>query len=236
MRLSAASPPAQHPALRRACLAGGVLLVLIGVAPAAARAAEDDDDAEGVTRPLAASYYGIGLNGSPRVTRVDLALGSTGNTSGALFGVQNLQPDSTRLSDISHRFWVSRGRADLGIGVGALALTAQPLGVAPSAAPPNATLDNSTILLASAPSLSVGMRFRASRESTVFADASSTRGFGPSNGEAYLGKVGVEWKPVSLASRWNLSYGGIGWRLSADSKMTLRIRGGGLGLYVRSQF
>ena len=234
MRLSAASPPAQHPALRRACVAGGVLLVLIGVAPAAARAGEDDDAAEDAARPLTANY-GVGLNGSSRVTRVDLALGSMGNTSGALFGVQNLQPDSTRLSDVSHRFWVSRGRTDLGIGVGALALTAQPLGAAPSAAP-NATLDNSTILLASAPSLSVGMRFRASRESTVFADASSTRGFGPNNGDAYLGKVGVEWKPVSLASRWNLSYGGIGWRLSADSKMTLRIRGGGLGLYVRSQF
>ena len=70
----------------------------------------------------------------------------------------------------------------------------------------------------------------------MFADASGARGFGPSNGDAYLGKVGVEWKPASAASRWNIAYGGIGWRLSADSRMTLRIRGGGLGLYMRSQF
>jgi hypothetical protein len=228
MRLPAASPPA-HRALRRFCLASGVLLVLITLAPAAARAAEDDSDANDLVRPLATTYR-IGLNGSPRVTRVDLAVGTP---STALTGAQNMQPDSARLSDISYRFWVSRGRADLGVGVGALALTAQPLGVAPSAGP-NAALDNPAMLLASAPSLTIGMRFRASRESTLFADASST--YGLNNGDAHLGKVGIEWKPASLASRWNIAYGGIGWRLSADSRMTLRIRGGGLGLYVRSQF
>jgi hypothetical protein len=219
-----------HHALRRACLAGGVLLV-VGLAPAAARAADDDSDADDPLRPLATSY-GIGLNGSPRVTRVDLAVGTP---STLLNGAQNLQPDSARLSDISYRFWVSRGRADLGVGVGTLALTAQPFGAAPSAAP-SSTLDTPTILLMSAPSLSVGMRYRASPQSTFFADASGTHGLGSSNGDAYVGKVGVEWKPVSLSSRWNIAYGGIGWRLSADSRMTLRIRGGGLGLYMRSQF
>ena len=230
MRLPAASPPAHRHALPRVGLASGVLLALISLAPAAARAA-DEDDADDADRPLAASY-GIGLNGSSRVTRIDLAVG---NPSTAPIGGQNLQPDSTRLTDVSRRFWVSRGRTDLGIGVGTMVLTAQPLGAPPSAAP-NATLDNSTILLASAPSLSVGMRFRASPQSTVFADASGARGFGPNNGDAYLGKVGVEWKPTSFVSRWNIAYGGIGWRLSADSRMTLRIRGGGLGLYMRSQF
>ena len=231
MRLSATTLPA-HLALRRACIASGVLLVLISLAPAAARAADDESDSDDVVRPLATTY-GIGLNGSPRVTRVDLAVATP--SSSVLTGAQSLQPDSARLSDVSYRFWVSRGRADLGVGVGALTLTAQPLGAAPSAAP-SATLDNPTILLASAPSLTVGMRFRASPESTLFADASGTRGLGLNNGDAYLGKVGIEWKPVSLASRWNIAYGGIGWRLSADSRMTLRIRGGGLGLYMRSQF
>ena len=230
MRLSATPPPAHH-SLRRVCVASGVLLVLISLAPAAARAADDDSDADDVFRPLATSY-GIGLNGSPRVTRVDLAIGAP---SIMLTGAQNLQPDSARLSDISYRFWVSRGRADVGVGVGTLALTALPLGAAPSAAP-NGTLDNSTILLASAPSLSVGMRYRASPQSTLFADASGTRSLGLNSGDTYLGKVGIEWKPASFTSRWNIAYGGIGWRLSADSRMTLRIRGGGLGLYMRSQF
>jgi hypothetical protein len=218
-------------ALRRVGLASGVLLALISLAPAAARAADEQDDADESDRPLAVNY-GIGLNGSPRVTRIDLAVG---NPSTAPIGGQNLQPDSTRLTDVSRRFWISRGRTDLGIGVGAMTLTAQPLGAPPSAAP-NTTLDGAPVLLASAPALSVGMRFRTSRESTVFADASGARGFGPNNGDAYLGKVGVEWKPVSFVQRWNIAYGGIGWRLSADSRMTLRIRGGGLGLYMRSQF
>jgi len=231
MTPSLASPPA-HRALRRACVASGVLLVLIGLAPAAARAADDaDDGADESVQPLAQTY-GVGLTGAPRVTRVDLAVGTPPTTFG---GAQNLRPDSARLTDISQRFWLSRGRADVGFGIGALTLSAQPLGTAPSAAP-NATLDNQTILLASAPSLSVGMRYRASPQSTFFADASGSRGLGLNNGDSYLGKVGVEWKPASAASRWNISYGGIGWRLSSDSRMTLRIRGGGLGLYMRSQF
>jgi len=232
MRLSAASEPT-HPALRRACLVSGIVLALVGMAPAAAQASDDEDDvnADEPARPLIANYADS-VNGSARVTRVDLAVG---NPSTAVSATTNLQPDSARLRDISRRFWITRGRTDVGIGVGALALTAQPIGVAPSAAP-NTTLETPTVLLASAPSLSVGMRYRASRQSTVFADASGARGFGPSNGDAYLGKVGVEWKPASAASRWNIAYGGIGWRLSADSRMTLRIRGGGLGLYMRSQF
>ncbi len=231
MRLSATPPQTRH-ALRRVCVASGILLVLMSLAPAAARAADDDSGADDAIRPLATTY-GVALNGSPRVTRVDLAVPTP--SSYALTGVQGLQPDSARLSDVSYRFWVSRGRTDLGVGVGALTLTARPLGDTPSAAP-SATLDNGTILLASVPSLTVGMRFRASPESTLFADASGTRGLGLNNGDAYLGKVGIEWKPASLASRWNIAYGGIGWRLSADSRMTLRIRGGGLGLYIRSQF
>jgi len=235
MRLSAVPQtpfPAALPALRRTSLASGVLVVLIGVAPAGARAAEDDDSEAAASSSTPISIYRIGLNGSPRITRVDLAVGTP---SAGFAGMPALRPDSARLSDISYRFWVSRGRADLGIGIGTMALTAQPMGTAPSAAP-GAASDNPSIVLASAPALSVGMRFRASPQSTVFADASGIRGLGANNGDAYLGKVGVEWKPTSFASRWNIAYGGIGWRLNADSRMTLRIRRGGLGLYMRSQF
>ena len=229
MRRPAARQPGPH-ALRRVCLETGVLLLLLSLAPAAAQASEDET--EEPTPPTTIGSGSIGLNGSPRVTRADLPAGTPSASVGA---AHYLQPDSARLNDVSYRWWVSRGRADLGIGVGALALTAKPLGARPSAAP-NATLADSTILLASSPSVTLGMRFRASPESTVFADASGTRGFGPDNGDAYLGKVGVEWKPASLASRWNIAYGGIGWRLSSDSRMTLRIRGGGIALYMRSQF
>jgi hypothetical protein len=208
--------------LRRLCLGIAAVLVLFSLMPAAANAEEVGDD----TNPV---------DGSLRVTRVDLGVRNQSAEVTGVPGVQNVQPDSARLSDISYRYWLTRGRTDFGFGIGTLSLTARPLGAPPSAAP-GPTLADSTILLASAPTLTVGMRYRASPRSTVFADAAGTRGLGQNGGDAYLGKVGVEWKPASLSSRWNIAYGGIGWKLSSDSRMTLRIRGGGIGLYMRSQF
>jgi len=209
--------------LRRLCLGIGALLVLFSLMPAAANSVEEEvGDATKA------------VDGSLRVTRVDLGVGNQSAELTGVPGVQNVQPDSARLSDISYRYWLSNGRTDFGFGIGTLSLTARPLGALPSAAPGPALTD-STILLASAPTLTVGMRYRTSPRSTVSADAAGTRGLGQ-NGDAYLGKVGVEWKPASLSSRWNIAYGGIGWKLSSDSRMTLRIRGGGIGLYMRSQF
>jgi hypothetical protein len=233
MKLPAARKPRRRRApraLRRAVLSVGALLVLLSLTPAAAVAADEAEHGAGGANTLDAAD----ANAMPRVTvtRTDLELRNPSNES---VSRQSLQPDSARLSDVNYRFWMSRGRADVGIGIGTLALTALPLGAVPSAAPAS-DLNNRTILLASAPSLSLGMRYRASSRSTLFADASGTRGLGLYDGDTYVGKVGVEWKPASLASRWNIAYGGVGWRLSADSRMTLRIRSGGFGLYMRSQF
>ncbi len=214
--------------LRRICLGIAALLVLLSLAPAAANAADDDaSDADADATDT--------TSGSLRVTRVDLGVRNPTVEVMGVQGLQNVQPDSARLSDISYRYWLSRGRTDVGFGIGTLTLTARPLGTPPSAAP-GPTLDNSRILLASAPTLTVGMRYRATPQSTLFADAAGTRGLGSNSGDAYLGKVGVEWKPASFSSRWNIAYGGIGWKLSSDSRMTLRIRSGGVGLYMRSQF
>ena len=194
-------------------------------APVANRA----DGESTVPRALRNALAGPDAEAAPRVTRTDLPLNAPA-APGALAGftAASLQPSSVRVSELSYRWWISRGRTDWGVGVGALALTARPLGASPGDSP---------ILLNSSPSVTLGMRYRASPQSTVFADASSAPGLlGATNGDAYIGKVGVEWKPASLASRWNLSYGGIGWRLNADSRMTLRVKSGGVGLYMRSQF
>jgi len=166
---------------------------------------------------LAAGTSTAGSSGDARITRTDLALGAR---SGALDGSR--QPaGSARLSDVSYRWWLSRGPADFGIGVGAMTLSTR-------------AADGSAPSVSSAPSLSVGMRLRSTAHSTLFADASSAYALGAERSDAYVGKVGVEWKPASLSSRW--SYGGLGWRLSADSRMQLRVRRGGLALYMRSQF
>jgi hypothetical protein len=159
----------------------------------------------------------------------DIALRHAGTQ---MAGVSNLEPDSARLTGVSRRWWLGSGPSDgpglgVGLGVGAVSLSARPLGAAPGEA---------GMVLRTAPSVDIAMSYRPTSRSLVFADASRLHGFGPDNGDAYVGKVGVEWRPASLASRWNLSYGGIGWRLDSGARMTLRVRSGGIGLYVRSQF
>jgi hypothetical protein len=68
----------------------------------------------------------------------------------------------------------------------------------------------------------------------VFADAASWRGSGIDGGDAVAGKVGIEFK--SAQSRFNIAYGGLGLKLAGDARMTLRMRRGGLGIYMRSTY
>ena len=84
--------------LRRLCLGIATLLVLLSLAPAAANASDDTTDE---------------VDGSLRVTRVDLGLRNPSADVLGVQGVQNVQPDSARLSDISYRYWLSRGRTDV---------------------------------------------------------------------------------------------------------------------------
>ena len=89
-------------------------------------------------------------------------------------------------------------------------------------------------MLASGTVLTLGMRYRASEHSTLYADAAGVGPFGAEGGDAVVGKVGVEFKAAQ--SRWNIAYGGLGLRLGGDTRMTLRVRRGGLGVYMRSNF
>ena len=189
---------------------GGDLHIVAAAAPATSLAARAANVAAAATATDAASSDG-------RITRGELSLGAR---SGVQAGTG--QPaGSARLSDVSYRWWLSRGPADFGVGIGAMTLATR-------------AVDGSAPRVDTAPSLSVGMRLHSTAHSTVFADASSAYALGSERSDAYVGKVGAEWKPASLSSRW--SYGGLAWRLSADSKMSLRVRHGGVALYMRSQF
>ena len=117
----------------------------------------------------------------------------------------------------------------MGFGVGSVALMANPTAGA-VAADGTAT----SIALVSSPSLSVGIRRRTSDVSTLYADATHARSIGVSGIDSYLGKVGVEWKTAE--SRWSIAYSGLGMRLSSESRMTVSLRKGGLGIYMRKQF
>ena len=169
--------------------------------------------------------FGAGSNGAPHYTRSDVEVAQWRN----LPGLQAVGDYRTEISEISSRWWFSTGRTDVGFGVGSVALMARPtLGVSADDAA------TAGIALASSPSLSVGIRRRTSSVSTVYADATRSYNIGLNGIDTYSGKVGVEWK--SAESRWSVAYSGLGLRLSSESRMTVNLRRGGLGIYMRSQF
>lgn len=132
-------------------------------------------------------------------------------------------------TELGYRWWLSKGRADLGLGLGTLAYVRRPTGSLSGLDP-----DRDATVLASGTVLTLGMRYRTSARSAVFADAAGWHGTGPIGSDAVAGKVGIEFK--SARSRWNVAYGGLGLRLAGDARMTLRVRRGGFTISMRRSF
>ena len=198
--------------------AAAPLVVLLLAFGTAGGAHADDDLADAAPRTLAAST-GAAQNDAPRFVRDD-AVPETLRTA------PNFRGETT---EVGYRWWVSRGRADLGLGLGTLAYSVRPVGNTAGLAP-----DAAANVIGSGTVLTLGMRYRTSDRSSVFADAASWRGAGIDGGDAVAGKVGIEFK--SAQSRFNIAYGGLGLTLAGDARMTLRMRRGGLGIYMRSTF
>ena len=114
-----------------------------------------------------------------------------------------------------------------------IALTTRPTGSIPGlVGTDSSTPTGSTVL-------TLGMRYKTSPTASFFADASSWRGSssagnGGTPDTAVAGKVGMEFK--SAQSMLHVAYGGLGVRLAGDSKMTVKLRRGGLGVFMRSAF
>ena len=160
----------------------------------------------------------------PRTTRMDLDTTAQPES--------RLTPPGVRAewSALSYRWWLTRGRTDLGLGLGTVGYVARPAVGEPVAGPATAGS-----FVASAPLVTIGMRYRTSELSVLFADVSGARNSALNRGgDAYFTKVGVEWK--ASPSRFNLTHGGLGLQLDGGSRMSLRLRKGVLGLYLRSQF
>jgi hypothetical protein len=125
----------------------------------------------------------------------------------------------------SYRWWLRRGRADVGIGLGAIGRV-----VAPVEASGEATLAYA------ASTLTLGLRYQLTERSTLYADASGARrGQGEAGADLFATKLGVEWAGRSR-SRLGFDKGAFGLLLDSGYRMSLRIRHGGLGIYVRGQF
>ncbi|HWH80637.1 MAG TPA: hypothetical protein VNU71_00205 [Burkholderiaceae bacterium] len=210
------------PASRRALIA-----VILGVAALGSARAADEEVAE-----VASAQSGEGslltrtaglaaLVETPRLTRTDHLDGSTPAAAG-LRGETN---------EIGYRWSLSRGRADLGLGLGMLAYVDRPTGALPGLGG-----ESNGRVLASATVVTLGMRYRTSDRSALYADAAGLRAPGGIDGSdgAVVGKVGMEFQAAQ--SRWNVSYGGLGLRLAGDARINVKLRRGGLGLFMHRAF
>jgi hypothetical protein len=130
------------------------------------------------------------------------------------------------LAGVDYRLWMSHGRAQWGVGVGTLGY------VQPHA---SGRVEGPMSLIDAAPTVSLGLRYRVTPESSVFANASGTRGLGSDTANAYVNaKVGMEWKPAK--PRFGFDHGAIGMQFDSGYALSLKARQGGVGLYLRGKF
>ena len=133
---------------------------------------------------------------------------------------------AAELVGVSYRWWLTNGRSDVGIGLGALGYRMTP---------PGAFTDRRNMLVGSVPMVTLGWRYRMSGQSVLLADASGALGLGANGRDGYVTKVSVEWKARS-DSRFGLDGSSLGFQLDSGVRMSLRWRKGGLSVYFRSQF
>jgi hypothetical protein len=129
---------------------------------------------------------------------------------------------SSSLTEAGYRSSLSRGKLDFGMRFEA------PIRVA---RPGDGAIEPVAAYVPPLPSLSVGLR------STVAVATSAgsllERATGVTSGEPRESKVGLEWKPAP--SRLFLNRG-LGIRLDGDDHLTMRLRKGSLGIFMRTNF
>lgn len=144
-------------------------------------------------------------------------------------GPSQFTPDGRPLSELAgvdYKLWMSHGRADVGVGMGTLGY------VVPR---PDGRVEGPVALTGASPTLSVGVRYRVTSRSAVYADASGAHGLGVDQPANYVNtKVGMEWKPAK--NTFGFEHGAIGMHFDSGYHLSVKARRGGLGLYLRGQF
>ena len=191
---------------RARCVGISLAALLAGASSGMARADDDSPD----TAQLA------------RVYQADI-------TTQSPITMQSLPGYSTDLSELSVQRWATRGRAGVGVGVGSVSLVERPTGLWPGRLG-----DGAAVMGASGPMLMLGLRYCTTEHSSIFADAMHVRGFGPDADNHVVSKVGIEFKLAQ--SDWKIGYGGLGFKLAGDARMTVRLRRSGFGIFMRSTF
>lgn len=157
-------------------------------------------------------------------------------------GVDAFGRPYTEMGGVSYRWWLRRGRTDVGVGFGTLGYLVSPvegLAVNPHSlvyAGPHAQVYAGPHTLAHvAPTVTLGWRYQVNERSVVFADALQARPvYADDRSELYSTKVGMEWK--ERKSRFGFEKGALGVQFDSGLRMSLRARKGGVGVYLRSQF
>ena len=80
----------------------------------------------------------------------------------------------------------------------------------------------------------LALRYHATDQSSVYVDAVRGRRLGLEFEDRIVGKVGVEFRAAQ--SDWQIAYGGLGFRLAGDARLTLKLRRGGLSVVMQSAF
>jgi len=169
----------------------------------------------------AAQSSGPGLTFSPEVSMSRSRLMPPGTPAVTADGRA-----MTELAGVDYRLWFSRGRAAVGVGVGALGYVQPPIGL---------RQDGPVTLVGFTPTLSLGMRYRVSSESALFAHASGSPGLAPDATGGYVStKVGLEWKPAK--SSFGFDHGALGIHLDSGYRLSLKARHDGISIYLRGQF
>ena len=135
----------------------------------------------------------------------------------------------TDLTELSIQRWATNGRAGVGVGVGSVLLIDRPTGVLPGR-----PAERATLTAGSGTMLMLGLRYRTTEHSSVYADAAHVSGLGLDGEDRVVGKLGFEFKAAQ--SDWKIAYGDLGFRLGGDARMTLKLRRSGVALYMRSTF
>lgn len=130
---------------------------------------------------------------------------------------------SFETSPSRYRLSLSRGALDLGMRFDVRPELGRSL---------DSRFDGAAPLLSTLPALSLGLRSVSSRTDPG-ASSLLERAVGRGAAETYERKVGLEWKPAP--SRLFLQQG-LGIRLDGDDRVTMRLKKGSLGIYMRSDF
>lgn len=145
---------------------------------------------------------------------------------------ETLAPHAPSVDTVAHRWWMGAGRTRVGMGLGMATLWDVPPGHGDHLSRSAATA------IAFQPIVSLGLRYRLTPDTRVFADATRLRA-SPRSGEddddAVAGGVGVEWKAARRAPL-GFDRGSLRFQLRSGSLMSLKVRKGSIGVQLRTDF